>query len=63
VSGVSNNVNVFAFGDRNTINNNVNSVLFGTKNNWNNESDKFIVGNNDKKWFQVDMNNGEVLFA
>jgi hypothetical protein len=63
LSGVSNNNNVLAFGNRNTINSNTDSILFGLKNNWSSEMSKFIVGNNDKKWFQVDMDNGEVYFG
>jgi hypothetical protein len=63
VSWFSNNINTFTFGDANTANNNTNVVFFGMKSNISNETDKFIVGNNDKKWLQVDMNNGEVQFA
>jgi hypothetical protein len=63
VSGVVNNRVVMAFGDNNFTENSTESVLFGSRNNWVNESNKFIVGNDSKKWFQVDMTNGETLFA
>jgi hypothetical protein len=63
ISDVTGNNNVLAFGDNNRIYNNNSSILFGSNNTWNSEDNKFTVGNSDAKWFQVDMNNGEIQFA
>jgi hypothetical protein len=62
LAGIEKNNNVFSFWNRNRLNNNNNSILFGFENRWNDENDKFIVWNGDKRWLQVDMRNGEILF-
>jgi trimeric autotransporter adhesin len=63
LSDIHDNIQVLAFGTDNRIYSNNQSILFGSNNTWSSEDNKFIVGNSDKKWFQVDMNNGEVQFS
>jgi hypothetical protein len=63
VSGMAGNRNFFSFWNENSYSDNTDSVFFGFKNNWNNQIYKFSVGSNGKRWFQVDIDNWEVLFA
>ncbi len=63
LSGVAWNNNVFSFGNNNSLFNNIDSIFFWFKNNWSNESNKFIIGSNDKRFFQVDIDTGEMIIA
>lgn len=53
---------VFVFGHDNRLDNYTDTALFGNGNTFSSDTNKFIIASNDKRWFQVDQVNGEVVF-